>query len=131
MKRMTEKFKDFAQLVPIFSKRDFRYFFRKKKMILCDYKRMGLNMRDINEVRKDIDLVDSRLLELFEERMDLCKEIGEIKAKENLPTLDKKREEDKLLKTKEQIQNPSYKESGVSLMEKLMELSKKLQNNNR
>ena len=57
--------------------------------------------------------------------------LWEINGRLNVPTLDEKREEEKLNKTREQIQKPAYKESGVCLMEKFMELSKKLQNDNR
>ncbi len=51
---------------------------------------------DINELRLKIDNVDKEMVRLFEERMEIAKEIKEYKIANNLPTLDAKRERDKL-----------------------------------
>ena len=47
---------------------------------------------ELNELRKQIDKVDKQMAELFEERMNLVKKVGEYKKEHNLPILDKERE---------------------------------------
>jgi chorismate mutase len=52
----------------------------------------------IEELREKIDRVDSRIVALLEERVDLAKKIGEAKKKHGLPISDPKREQDVLIK---------------------------------
>lgn len=47
---------------------------------------------ELNELRKEIDKVDKQMAELFEERMNLVKKVGQYKKEHNLPILDKERE---------------------------------------
>jgi len=51
---------------------------------------------DLNELRLQIDKVDKELVRLFEERMQIAKGIKEYKIANNLPTLDSRREREKL-----------------------------------
>jgi len=50
----------------------------------------------LDNFRQQIDQVDSELLALFEQRMDIVKEIAAIKEAEGLPVLDRRREAEKL-----------------------------------
>ena len=54
---------------------------------------------DMAEYRKQIDEVDAELLKLFEQRMDIVKNIGEYKREHGLGVFDAKREQDKLART--------------------------------
>ena len=56
---------------------------------------------ELNELRKQIDKVDKQMAKLFEERMDIVKQIGNYKKEHNLPILDKEREN--LVKEKKEI----------------------------
>lgn len=84
-------------------------------------------MEDINELRNKINQIDSKILKLFEERLELMPKIANYKRNNNLPVYDEKREEEhltELLKnTKEEdrifIQN---------LFITIMEISKEKQN---
>ena len=40
---------------------------------------------DLNDYRKQIDEIDSQLLDLFERRMELAKDIADYKKQNNLP----------------------------------------------
>jgi len=51
---------------------------------------------DLNELRIQIDNVDKEMVRLFEERMQIAKSIKEYKIANNLPTLDARREREKL-----------------------------------
>ncbi|MBR2070471.1 MAG: chorismate mutase, partial [Clostridia bacterium] len=42
-------------------------------------------MSNIDNIRERIDVIDDQFTQLFVERMELCKQIGEEKAKNNLP----------------------------------------------
>jgi len=46
----------------------------------------------LNEIRKEIDITDDRIAELFELRMELVSKVAEHKTEKKLPTLDTERE---------------------------------------
>lgn len=50
-------------------------------------------MRDLTELRQEIDKIDSQIVELIEKRMGISKEVGDFKKSNGLPVLDEKREE--------------------------------------
>jgi chorismate mutase len=52
----------------------------------------------IEQLREKIDAVDSKIVRLIEERVDLVKKIGEAKRKHNLPIADLKREQDVIIR---------------------------------
>ena len=71
--------------------------------------------KDIKELRKKIDDIDSKIKELFLERMAISKDILEYKKENNLPILNKEREEqirEAILKDKDIIIRKFY--GGVS-----------------
>ena len=51
---------------------------------------------DLQELRKKIDGIDSRIVELYEERMDVCRQVAEYKIETGKNVFDKIREEEKL-----------------------------------
>lgn len=53
-------------------------------------------MRDLPEVRKDLDSIDSQMIDLFLQRMKLADEVADYKTKNHLPILDREREREKL-----------------------------------
>ncbi|MCU6761368.1 chorismate mutase [uncultured Roseburia sp.] len=53
-------------------------------------------MRDLSDIRMDIDLVDRQIVKLFEERMKLTAQVAEYKIAAKKPVYDKTREEEKL-----------------------------------
>lgn len=44
-------------------------------------------MRDLKEIRKDIDKIDNQLIELFKQRMDCARDVGIYKQANNIPFL--------------------------------------------
>jgi chorismate mutase len=46
----------------------------------------------LNDYRKDIDKIDEEMLQLFEKRLIIVKQIVELKNQQNLPIRDTKRE---------------------------------------
>ena len=63
-------------------------------------------MLDLNEIRNNIDKIDSQLVELFEERMKLTTEVAEYKIETGKKVLDPAREKAKLESVKKLVRNP-------------------------
>lgn len=53
-------------------------------------------MRQLDEIRKDIDTIDQQIMELFEKRMELTTQVAEYKIANGKQVFDQKREEEKL-----------------------------------
>lgn len=85
-------------------------------------------MNELELLRKQIDEIDNELCKLFENRMEVAKKIGEYKKLHNLNILDASREEIVLEKAKHRIKNKNLEEYYLLLVQNLMELSKKYQN---
>ena len=49
-------------------------------------------MKDLGEIRVEIDKIDSELIELFKKRMDCAKAVGLYKKENNIPVLNQNRE---------------------------------------
>jgi len=48
-------------------------------------------MKNIENYREEIDVIDFKIIELLAERMKIVREIGQLKKKNNIPILDEKR----------------------------------------
>ena len=82
---------------------------------------------DILECRDKLDVIDKQILELFEKRMDIAKNVAKYKIENNKPVLDPIREEQKLKATADMINNKEYEQGAVELFTQLMSMSRKLQ----
>ena len=83
-------------------------------------------MKDIKELRQDIDGIDREILELFEKRMELSGDIAAYKSEKGLPVYDPVREKEKLLRISKELPE-GLRDSGVALFRMLFELSKSRQ----
>jgi chorismate mutase len=45
-------------------------------------------------IRRKIDAIDEKIVFLFKERMDLCKDIGDVKRELGIPIKDRRREDE-------------------------------------
>lgn len=84
-------------------------------------------MRDLSELRKEIDTVDSQIVKLFEKRMDISTEVAEYKIKNGKEVFDKSREEEKLDSLRALARNTFNGKSIVELFTQIMGISRKLQ----
>ena len=82
-------------------------------------------MRDLTEIREDINAIDKELLELFARRMDCAKEVAAYKKANNIPILNEKREQEILDRVYEQ--GGEYGSYAREMFRKLMEFSRDLQ----
>ena len=82
---------------------------------------------DMNKLRKEIDRIDSEILRLYEERMDVARKIGQYKIENELPVYDAAREDAKLEKIFESVKNEDYADGAAQLFITLMQVSRELQ----
>lgn len=83
--------------------------------------------QDMKDYRKKIDEIDSQLLKLYEERMDVVAKIGKYKMENNLPVFDAAREDAKLDEVFASVKNKKYADGAAQLFITLMQASKELQ----
>ena len=84
-------------------------------------------MRSLEELRNELDRIDPQIIQLYEERMSICEEVGEIKMEEGRKVFDRNREQQKLAQVTREAKDPFYKKGLTELFEQLMSQSRKLQ----
>ena len=84
-------------------------------------------MLDLNLIRDDIDATDKQIVELFEKRMELCKNVAEFKIENGKPVLDTTREKQKIEKVRALATNDFNEKSVEELFKQIMAMSRKLQ----
>ncbi|MFV0379827.1 MAG: chorismate mutase [Anaerorhabdus sp.] len=84
-------------------------------------------MKEIMSLREEINKIDEQMAILFEKRMDLVKEIGNLKKSLDLPIMDPIREDEVIKKNICKIENEEYRVYYHDYMEMLMEISKVFQ----
>lgn len=84
-------------------------------------------MKDISELRKEIDSLDIKLVKLFEARMRLSLSIAKYKKENNLQVLNQNREEEVINNCKKHLTNRELDSYLESFMKSLMDISKEYQ----
>lgn len=84
-------------------------------------------MRDLSEIREEINEIDAQLVELFKKRMDCAKDVAEFKKANNIPVLNTGREKEVLDKVCRL--GGEYGDYTRLLYSNIMELSRALQHN--
>ena len=84
-------------------------------------------MRDLSEIREEIDDIDSKIVELFENRLDLVTQVAEYKIANGKPVLDKKREAEKLQRLVQLAESDFSGKSIHELFEQIMAICRKRQ----
>ena len=84
-------------------------------------------MEKLEICRDLIDSIDNSIIELYEKRMDIIKEITKYKIEKGLPVLDQNREDSMLKKNIEKIKNEEYKKYYKDVLDGYLKASKKMQ----
>lgn len=84
-------------------------------------------MRDLRELRDEIDRIDRQLLPLFIERMELCGAVADYKMENGLPVLDAAREKQVLKEKQALLTKPGYDEAVYEFFSSVMAISRGLQ----
>lgn len=84
-------------------------------------------MVDLLQSREEIDKIDKKIVELFEYRMQLAKDVAEYKIQTGKKVFDKEREQEKLRVLKELASNDFNGHGVQELFTQIMSMSRKLQ----
>ena len=84
-------------------------------------------MRDIKDLRKQINDIDTKMAKLFEERMKVAKDVAEYKLQKGLNILDESREAQVIHNGLSQIKDPNIQEYYTNFIKNNMQLSKDYQ----
>ncbi|WP_455717023.1 bifunctional chorismate mutase/prephenate dehydratase [Anaerosporobacter sp.] len=84
-------------------------------------------MVDLLKSREDIDRIDKQIISLFEERMEIAKNVAEYKISVGKKVYDKQREEEKLETLGALASNEFNKIAAKELFSQIMSISRKLQ----
>ena len=80
------------------------------------------------EIYRDlIDSIDNQIIELYVKRMEIVKEITELKIENDLPVLDQNREKIMLEKNLEKIKDDEFKKYYKDVLEGFLKASKGMQ----
>ena len=82
---------------------------------------------DLTDLRRQIDVIDSQIVELYEKRMEISSQVVEYKIETGKKVFDKAREEEKLRKVKALTHNEFNSHGIGELFEQIMSMSRKLQ----
>ena len=89
--------------------------------------RLGFIMRDLLELRDEIDQIDSQIVDLYERRMAISEEVAEYKIAVGKKVFDKQREVSKLETLSRKGTTPFLKHGIRELFEQIMSMSRKRQ----
>ncbi len=84
-------------------------------------------MRELQELRNEIDKIDQQIVALFEERMQVSGEVAEYKIENGRKVFDKEREHAKLETLKALASNEFNRHGVQELFQQIMSMSRKLQ----
>lgn len=82
---------------------------------------------DLQEIRHQLDGIDKKIVELFEERMRLCGDVAEFKIESGKPVYDGERERQKLDAVKAMTEDSFQKQAVEELFTQMMTISRRYQ----
>lgn len=82
---------------------------------------------NLSELREQIDKVDSELIRLYEERIEIAEKIAKAKLEINKPVFDPEREKEKIQAVREKTVKEANKDGVEELFVFLMDKSKQQQ----
>lgn len=84
-------------------------------------------MKDLSQLRQEIDIIDRQLVALFEQRMAVTQQVGKYKLAQGLPVLDRNREEQVLAEKAALLQDKNLTADVTDLFEAIMAISRRQQ----
>lgn len=85
-------------------------------------------MKDLQELRNEIDVTDKEILRLFLSRMELCRGVAEYKKAHSMPVFQGGREQQVIDRIKQLTADKSLEAGTAALFTTIMDISKILQN---
>ena len=82
---------------------------------------------DLSQLRQQIDTIDRQIVDLYEKRMDVSRQVAEYKIETGKKVFDKQREQEKIAGVKALTHNDFTSHGVEELFEQIMSMSRKLQ----
>ncbi len=82
---------------------------------------------DLLTLRENLDAIDAQIVELYEQRMEVCRQVAEYKMETGKKVLDRAREQEKLSKVKALAHNEFNSHGVEELFGQIMSMSRRLQ----
>ena len=82
---------------------------------------------DLSQLRQQIDTIDRQIVDLYEKRMDVSRQVAEYKIETGKKVFDKQREQEKIAGVKALTLNDFNSHGVEELFEQIMSMSRKLQ----
>ncbi len=82
---------------------------------------------DLSQLRQQIDTIDRQIVNLYEERMDVSRQVAEYKIETGKKVFDKQREQEKIAGVKALTHNDFNSHGVEELFEQIMSMSRKRQ----
>lgn len=84
-------------------------------------------MTKLDDLRKEIDEIDTKIINLYEKRMEVVKKVIAYKLENNIPILDASRESSMLDKNLSKIENDQFKKYYKDVLDGYLKASKNMQ----
>lgn len=84
-------------------------------------------MRNLSELRMEIDALDKNLVEILEKRFKVVKEVGDYKKQNNLPIFDEQREKEVIESKRELLSNEEDFKYYKKIFQLIMDISKDME----
>lgn len=84
-------------------------------------------MKDLQTCRQEIDAIDEQLMKLFEQRMNVSKNVIEYKLAHDMEIFQPEREKDVIVKNVNRIQNPELQRYAKNFIQDVMDVGKSYQ----
>lgn len=84
-------------------------------------------MKDLNQCRIEIDEIDKQMIQLFEKRMNIAKDVVSYKLENNMEIFQREREKQVIDKNLKYIKNDSLKDYASYFIQNMMNISKSYQ----
>ena len=85
-------------------------------------------MSKLDDLRNEINIIDKKMAELFEQRMDIVKNVAEYKINNSIPVVDSNRENEVINNNLDCIKNTELKNYYVNFIKNNINISKQYQN---
>lgn len=82
---------------------------------------------DLLKIRKELDEIDAKIIQLFDERMELCRDVAEFKIATGKPVFDKEREKQKIEAVCRMAETDFGKQAVKELFTQIMAISRRYQ----
>ncbi|MCD7806236.1 MAG: prephenate dehydratase [Lachnospiraceae bacterium] len=82
---------------------------------------------DLGKLREEIDEIDTQIVNLYEQRMDVCRQVAQYKIENGKKVFDSARERQKIDSVRGMVQNDAYRIGAQELFELIMSTSRKMQ----